>query len=304
VEEQELAIEGPPAPERPAFFDGQQLLAADLNAVDAYVQALRWRHNRDMHGWGVAQGFAVQAQPGDRTVTITPGYAIDSVGRELLLSSACVLTVPAVAGPADYHICAIYAQDSDLPAEQRSGLYGSVGAVRRAEAPLLRWVPARELAPGVQLVLSTVQVRNCRVASLSESLRRSALPERSPYIATGVAQPGALSWTPFPQQGQLTGLQVVISTAEGGFLGVPQYSVQVVGSRDFGSGYIDGPIQILNPNPKGFTLQMLLPRNLPLGVNGAKVLNPLALLSPASIGGQIAEINRRWTIFWMGIEAG
>jgi hypothetical protein len=196
-----------------------------------------------------------------------------------------------------------YAQDSELPAEQRIGPYGATGAVRRNEAPLLRWVQDASLIPGYHLVLSTVQVRNCRVATLSEALRRSALPERSPFIASGFTQTGALSWKPILDQQQVIGVQVVVSTVEAAFLSAPQYSAQILGRRAFGDGYIDGPIQILNPLPTSFTLRMLLPRNLFLGANGP-MLNPQALLTPAAIDNLIADINRRWTIFWMGIEAG
>jgi len=34
------------------------------------------------------------------------------------------------------------------------------------------------------------------------------------------------------------------------------------------------------------------------------VLNPQAVLTAAAISALISQINSRWSIFWMGIEAG
>ena len=53
-----------PVLERPAFFDGQQLTAADLEAVQAYHRELLWLHNRGLHNWGIAFGYAVEGKRG------------------------------------------------------------------------------------------------------------------------------------------------------------------------------------------------------------------------------------------------
>ena len=45
-----------PILERPAFFSGQRLTAADLDTVQTFHRELRWLHNRSLHSWGIAFG--------------------------------------------------------------------------------------------------------------------------------------------------------------------------------------------------------------------------------------------------------
>ncbi len=73
------------AMERPVFFDGQQLYADDLQELAGFHQALRWLHNRSLHQPGIGNGFAVAGKRGDREVSIGPGYALDYLGREIVL---------------------------------------------------------------------------------------------------------------------------------------------------------------------------------------------------------------------------
>src|SRR5258707_13601471 len=61
--------------ERVRFFDNERLIAPDLQAIDDFARQMRWLHNRSLHQPGVASGYAVAGQKGDREVTIQPGYA-------------------------------------------------------------------------------------------------------------------------------------------------------------------------------------------------------------------------------------
>lgn len=45
---------------------------------------MRHLHNRALHGWGIAQGFQVTLD-GPTCITISPGFAIDRHGREIVL---------------------------------------------------------------------------------------------------------------------------------------------------------------------------------------------------------------------------
>src|SRR5689334_10203964 len=87
--------------ERLQFFDGQRLFAEDLQGLEQQHRELRWLHNQSLHQPGVASGYAVSGNKGDREVSIQPGYAIDSDGREIVLTEGEVLPVPPVRGDAD-----------------------------------------------------------------------------------------------------------------------------------------------------------------------------------------------------------
>src|SRR5215475_4696074 len=83
---------------RVVFFDGQRLEADDLNSAADQMRQLRWLHNRSLHGWGIGLGFDATGNAGDRQVTLKPGYAVDCIGRELVLTNPITLAVPARSG--------------------------------------------------------------------------------------------------------------------------------------------------------------------------------------------------------------
>src|SRR5262245_31968611 len=164
-----------PLLERPAFFENQRLTAADLTATQSYNRELRWLHNRSLHSWGIAFGFAVSGPRGAQSVRVESGYAIDCIGRDLVLDEAREMPIPAVAGssdgnPASYYLTISYAEDSDLTPITRAGACNSSGAVRRPETPIVRWQdPADTNAssryrPGLDVVLAAIRVQNCQLA--------------------------------------------------------------------------------------------------------------------------------------------
>lgn len=83
--------------QRIAHTEGDLLRAHDLNAGLASEDELRWWHNRAFHEpYGIALGLSVKAQaPGDTAdVTVEPGLAYDTYGRELLLSDTAAVDFP------------------------------------------------------------------------------------------------------------------------------------------------------------------------------------------------------------------
>jgi hypothetical protein len=80
--------------DRTRFFFGQLLGQGDYERDQEYHRAALRRHNRVLHGWGVATGFDVVAsstQPAE--VVVLPGYALDSCGREVMLTEAVTIAV-------------------------------------------------------------------------------------------------------------------------------------------------------------------------------------------------------------------
>ncbi len=203
--------------ERLQFFNGQQLFASDLQGIDAFNREMRWLHNRSLHQPGVGNGFAVYAKKGDREVTVQPGYAVDSQGREIVLLDTHVEQIPPVAGEPNgqsvfYDLTVAYPEDSNLEeAETRDGICLPRGVVRRREAPVFCWVRlkrgadnnlrvvstklAQDIQQGLKIVLARAEVLNCQLnQDLSIAQRRNARPSKQPYIACGT-QPA--DWSPW-----------------------------------------------------------------------------------------------------------
>lgn len=73
------------ADSRNRFFTGKFLSARDLSDEQAYFLQRRRLHNL-IHGWGIVAGFEVDIDPSNRCrVIVQPGFALDPLGRELIL---------------------------------------------------------------------------------------------------------------------------------------------------------------------------------------------------------------------------
>jgi hypothetical protein len=74
--------------DRPQFFEGQYLGAADLAAGVDYTRRRTARHELGAHTWGIAAGLELVETAlgsGAVQVTITPGYAWDGYGRPIVV---------------------------------------------------------------------------------------------------------------------------------------------------------------------------------------------------------------------------
>jgi hypothetical protein len=300
-----------PQLERPEFFDGQRLEPADLEAVYAYHRDVRWLHNRSLHSWGIAVGLNIAGAKGDREVTVTPGYALDCDGHDLVLTRATTLPVPAVAGtpeaPVTYYLTASYLSDEQQTiAENREGVCLGSGAVRRTDDPLLRWqrpfdISASRYRRGLDLILGTVLVEGCALsAPVSQAERRYARPENQPYVAAGSTPEGATTWSFYPAGAPPVGVQAVIDTSSAGFSRTPTYLAQIVGSRARlpQNQLFDGFNLVTSPSPTSFTLQLSMPRNLALP---PYTMNPSVAFTTTLLDTLRAQLN--WFVLWLGIES-
>ena len=298
-----------PALERPVFFEGQRLTAADLEAVQDYQRELRWLHNRSLHTWGIVFGLEVTGKRGDREVSIAPGFALDCLGRELILNDPLSLPIPPVAGvngaPAVYYLTISFLEDEKLtPSQSESGVCGASGAIRLPELARIRFQLPADNDPevayrfGKDVILASVPVQNCKLAAApSPKERRDARPANQPYVATGLAAGNAAAWSVLQINGKTAGLQAKVDTSAAGFGSTPVYIGQVMGARGLvsGAGVIDGLVNIAEAGPTGFTLQLILPQGLQVG---SLPLNPAAALADPLAA--IKDLN--WAVSWMGIE--
>jgi hypothetical protein len=317
--------------ERLQFFDGQRLFASDLQGIEAFNREMRWLHNRSLHQPGVGSGFAVHGKKGDRTVTLGPGYAIDSRGREIVLTETPIepLQIPPVAGENDgrsvfYDLTVSYPDDADLEeAEFREGICDSRGVVRLREAPVLCWVRlqrdehgnllvqsatlATRIVEGLAIVLARIEVLNCQLErDVSTAERRTARLKRQPQVAAGTETP---EWK-FPQDPQLAQvdlaaeptitslvLEADIDTTSAGFVNTPQYTARIVGDRLISIVIAGVEIVLLID-----AVVTILPGARPTGFTLRALLIGQILYGQ----GQKVQMDRamfgRWQVEWMAVE--
>ena len=250
--------------EQQYFFDGQRLFADDLQGIEAFNREMRWLHNQSLHQPGIGNGFAVAGKKGDREVTVGPGYAIDDLGREIVLTRDRVLPVPPVAGDsgvaARYLLTVAYPEgDLDI-VEERQGVCADSGATRLRVEPVFCWQPlnpdgtpgnaAEAIVTGRQLTVAEIAVKDCKLdRDVKISTRRNARPASQPYIYAGEEKP--TGWTPWIEPAPsvstgfessssatfplrlLAGFEAWIDTSEAGFLGPPEYFCRIDGERVF-----------------------------------------------------------------------
>jgi hypothetical protein len=84
-----------PIAHRPAYSNGQLLLADDFIAEQRFHILAGDRHSLNLHGWGVVRGLAV-TRVGDSSVNVSAGYAIDGRGREIELRDSEALELQGV----------------------------------------------------------------------------------------------------------------------------------------------------------------------------------------------------------------
>ncbi len=313
-----------PQIERLDFFDGQRLFAEDLQTLDGFNRQMRWLHNLSLHTFGIGSGFAVSGQRGDREVTISPGYAIDNQGREIILLLPHIEPVPPVAddgfgNPQFYDLTVHYPRTEDLEElETRAGLCSTNGVVRRREEPVFCWIELNsnlepkidkhvtQIANGEKIVLARISVKNCRLETLSIATRRNVRPECVPYIACGRTQPGDSPWREWAIGGgelrTTLGVQITVDTSSAKFASVPSYTARIVGERVFFIESFDPSIFIIEgftmidsgATPTQFTFRVLLPF-----IQQFPPINPNSV-----VGDTIGDFLRSagWYVEWMGVE--
>ena len=292
-----------PLLERPAFFDGQRLTAADLSEASGYSALLRQLHNRALHGWGVVVGLAVTGARGARSVQVSPGLALDCTGRELPLPAPTEIAVPPVAKTGKSFLVISGVDDADLAAEPRSGVCGTEGAVRLDDVPLVRWLDATgkgdvRVRFGYDVVLAEATISACKLKDDVDLGARQQLPDEQPYVAAGQTPVGTTRWRWWPDDNDRAGVVTTVSTAEAGFRTTPSYQARLGGDRQYGADVYDGICHIIQPNAKSFDFCVVLPTLAHVSGAFLGALNPDLSDGVESILG--GDLN--WRVVWMGVE--
>ncbi len=287
-----------PSIERLKFFNGQQLTANDLAALQRAQRELRWLHNRSVHGWGIGIGLAVTGEAGGSAVMVEQGYAVDCLGREIILTKQRTVTVPSVAKDTTYFLVAGYQPDEEQKvAERRPGVCAPDGTVRLSEEPRIEWKTADQLNEGEDIVLAQAQIMNCQLSRpLSLAPRRYARPASQPYIAAGQTTNDEKTKWDRLEEGDDRVITRQVDTSAARFRTIPYYQAHVVGDRHFLSEessqilLINGISSVTNVSPTGFKIQVQISRG--------QIAGP----PPDDNLLDIVNNQLKWHVVWMGIE--
>jgi len=85
----------PSGTKRNRYFFGRILTSKDFEDEQQYHLDQRCRHNQHLHGYGIVTGLDVNISQCESspTVVISPGYALDAYGREILLTEDVALPI-------------------------------------------------------------------------------------------------------------------------------------------------------------------------------------------------------------------
>lgn len=224
--------------ERLHYFDHQFLRQADFTDEQEYHIRMRRLHNSRMHTWGVAEGLLLSASVNDTSVTVSPGVAIDSQGREIVLPKAGSADISGVTGAAKRVLITIsYAEQQAVPATDP----GVTGFTRCIESPLIGVRDAAPADPSLTLVLGTVEVTAGKVTGAPNAQGR-----RAAGVVAGDLEANTLR----ARTATLTaGLDVTGNIAVSGS----------VDGRDVGNdgSRLDAHLSVTNGNPHGTTAQQV-----------------------------------------------
>jgi hypothetical protein len=267
--------------ERMTWRDGQLLAARDLRDDQSYNDRLRELHIRYLHKtWGVVEGLNVVA-PSASEVAVTPGYALDVDGRELLLPRVARLAAPGIAASTTmYLVISANTGASGCKAPiDLSGLCPGVKNPVRLDVGAISWKTVNEVRPGRDVLLARVLIAGGVLASaIDTSVRHRARSLAQPRMWSDATQSGSTGWADF-MTAPYKNISATVDTSNAGFVITPAYFPRVAGASQATVSYI------LSASASSFTL----------------VVQPT--YEPGGAGSDAAKAeDEGWSIQWFAVE--
>jgi hypothetical protein len=217
--------------ERVTYRNGQRLTAQDLRDDLRYAERRQRLHTRGLHDtWGIALGLGVTRTDDDERgsgLRIEPGYAVDALGREILLSEQGFVPLPDVTEPLVLTMRhledAAFRGRADLAAVcLAAGLNNP-----RTERPAFQWRRQSEVEFGAEIPLTQLWPLDGQPDPRARRYARSLV---HPHIAWGETEAGRTDWH-FNNNKYSPdfGLYVDVDTEEAGFNDWPFYFAQLSG---------------------------------------------------------------------------
>jgi hypothetical protein len=225
--------------ERITWRDGQLLSASDLRDDQLRQARLRWLHAHYLHRtWGVVEGLNV-TNPSTTSVAVSSGYALDIEGRELLLSAAMTLNVPAdiVTTTTLYLVIS----NGDCRASCQPDLYllcFGINAGKDLVQGELSWKTVKQVRPGYDVLLARVLIQSGMLAgTVDVSMQRRASTLARPKLWSDTTQQNQTGWIDGAFKSPLE-IHATVDTANAGFTRTPLYFAYVSGAHVSVHGFI------------------------------------------------------------------
>lgn len=220
--------------DRVTWRDGQLLTARDLRDEKRSDDQFRYLHVRYLHDtWGIVTGFDV-APINSRTVSIAPGFALDIEGREILLPTTAILTIPDA--PAAFLVLGVRYRPNQIYRQQPNltDLCLSKSPLSGNEQPEFFWTAANDPAIGREVLLAGAWAAAGRLEGPhSTEMRRYARTEMQPRFFAGVTAAAQTGWAVKADANSkdIMWLEAQVDTSEAGFVCPPYYFAQVVSAN-------------------------------------------------------------------------
>jgi hypothetical protein len=280
------------------FFADERLTAQVLNESADAERERRWLHNRLLHGYGISFGLQVVRGAGDTSVVVGRGHALDANGRDLVVDAQRELQVPPVPRGSFDLVC----EWSDSTRETSTSSCGATGETLRREVPEINFV-----ATGTQrgVVLATVTITGCKLASLVFDSRRQLVAAPVPYVDAGRYFPRPGDWKELAVSAPLVpvGLRITVDTSKAGFFGNVSYSARVMGAR-WKQGWehvlcLDA--FVIEARPTSFDMGLVILADAVL-TTGFDPVSLTDFIKKVNISAPGIPDALGWTVAWMGVE--
>lgn len=327
--------------DRVTYRDGQLLSSIDMRDDLRWDVRFRALHTRYLHEtWGIALGLHV-TMPKDKpdaknyvrnncghnasqlrplrsssdgilgndykdSVKVFPGYAVDGMGRDIVLSKPALVKVPFTGDFTETFVLSVmYRADSDL-CDRFDRMASCPGSDLEActERPVFSWQRPHELIPGLHVPLAKAVVLAGRPTGLDLRVRRYAHRLVRPHVGLGSTEPGRTGWREWSRQGTPLGLKVDVDTSRGGFIKTPYYFATLHGgfsTTDVAPAEVLGlqpALSGMNSSLSTENLRFVFITNLTRVGFTYRII-----LLGKDLGSQIdADEYRQWFISWIGIE--
>ena len=254
-------------------YQGERLRARDLQDEHANLAWMRGLHVVALHDtWGISLGFDAHylvEQNGRRSVLVTPGFAYDYHGREILLAQSQRVYAPSVSGGIEL----VMRYEEALGGDRDELLPCPSGR----ERPAFVWRRAGETRLGLEIPLLGITAEG----EPDLSVRRYAQPMVRPHMSSGLTAPEQYWWNwtgPAVLNVPLISFQTWVDTSAAGFVQTPAYQAQLYypatafkATDTFGSLAARSSLlfaSATDPYPYGFLFQFAVARGQ-VGVAGA-----------------------------------
>lgn len=187
-----------PSIKRLNYFTSQFLQAQDFVDEQAYHINRQRLHNQNLHTWGIVSGgLTVIAPVGSNQISVSPGVAIDSQGREIVLTTLQTFSLNSYPANATLYLTIQYDEQPTDP-YQSQGINGNTRITEYAELQLRNTANLTLPTDGSVLLLATIALdgssnvssfdtqTNVRYASAAIAPGAINFLQLAPLVANGI----------------------------------------------------------------------------------------------------------------------